>query len=226
MLGFSWAPKNNFLSRLDFDYTAIMPYMYTHWPEPETNRYNGPQDPSDPKSLPIGDREPRIPNYLNYTHMGRNLGPDLQPNSDRFSIRSSFRFIPNLDIRLSAYLTRHGNASEGREFYDHSDNFHDGSIFDYGSIDPWTSGPHFWDDHTMNNFYKDIPFLTQDVLEILLGGTVGVTWTIPVSFGTFKLSADYGIQYGWNRSTYSNRRPQEGNNGFDHFWSIGGMWSW
>jgi hypothetical protein len=47
----------------------------------------------------------------------------------------------------------------------------------------------------------------------------------------------YGIQYGWNRSKSiifrstdpaANIRSEilEGNDGFDHFWNIGAMWSW
>ncbi|MCL2764391.1 MAG: hypothetical protein FWD40_03825 [Treponema sp.] len=221
-LGFSFTPKSTILSRLDFDYTAVLPYMYTHWPEPETNRYNGPDDPSNPKSLPIGIGGPRIPNYLNYTHMGRSLGTDLPPNSDRVLLKTNWRVFSNLQFNVSAYLTRHGNASAGRDYYDPE--YHDGSIFDYGSIDPWldpTDSPDAgWGNHLLNNFYKDIPFLTQSVIETKLGGTFGITWTLPSSFGIFKLTGDYGIQYGWNR------RLVKDNNGINHFWSFGGIWSY
>ena len=65
-----------------------------------------------------------------------------------------------------------------------------------------------------------------------LGGTMGLTWTVPTSFGDFKLSGGYGIQYNQNRWDYSSRNykdrqgPEKGNNGLDHFWSLGAMWSW
>jgi len=64
-----------------------------------------------------------------------------------------------------------------------------------------------------------------------LGWTIGVTWSIPTSFGIFKLMGGYGIQYGWNRNIWSTKKNIkteiiEGNNGIDHFWNIGVMWNW
>ena len=222
-LGASWAPRSSALFKLDFDYTAVMPYMYTHWTEPWYNRYNGISSPSDPQKRPgnFDDKNrPRVGNYLNYTHMGRNLGPDLEPNSDRFSVRSTWRILKNIELNVSAYLTRHGNASKDKEYLE--EELHDGSIFDAGTTDPWlTDGQDGRENIDEDRqYYKEVKFLTQSYLETLLGGTFGVTWTIPTSFGTFKLLGDYGIQYGWNRGLIND------NNGFDHFWSIGGMWSW
>ncbi|MCL2245379.1 MAG: hypothetical protein FWC03_13085, partial [Treponema sp.] len=219
-IGVSWAPRDSFLSRLDFDYTAVMPYTYSHWHEPWYDRYNGLSDPSDPRSEPNG-RNPlhpaqRIGNYLNYTHLGRNIGPDLEPNSDRIFLRGNIRILSNLEVNISGFLMRHGNASEGKEWLD--PDHHDGTIFDSGTTDPWYGNDNPWDSD--KNYYKQMYFLTQSNLEILLGGTLGAAWTIPTSFGTFSLSCDYGIQYGWNRGL------EKGNNGFNHFWSIGGRWCW
>jgi len=189
-IGVSWAPEKSFLAKLDFDYTAVLPYMYTHWNEPMDNRY-------------VNNK----PNYLNYTHKGRNLGPDLQPNSDRFSLRTVWQFLPNLDINASAYFMRHGNASADKDGMENG--LHDGSIFDDG-----------FNDNNEVTFWETPPFLTQSVIDMRLGGTICVTWKIPSPFGVFKLMADYGAQYGWNRNL------DKGNNGLDHFWSFGGMWSW
>jgi hypothetical protein len=151
--------------------------------------------------------------------MGRNIGPDLQPNSDRLSLRTFWNILPDLNMNMSVYFTRHGNASYGKD--DMNPNNHDGSIFDDG-----------FNDKNQVTFWEKPPFLTQPVLDTRLGGTIGVNWLLPSSFGIFKLSADYGIQYGWNKSNTNrlpntnNRSPIKGNNGLDHFWSIGGMWSY
>ena len=198
-IGTSWAPKRFYLSKLDFDYTAVFPYCYTHWTLPDENRF---------------DTTKSRPNYLNYTHMGRNLGPDLEPNSDRFSIRTLWNFLPNMDMNVSAYLIRHGNASDSarKPLLDPSGE-NDGTIFDDGCyVD--SSGT------VQKNPYEFLNFLTQDVLDTRLGGTLGLTWTFPTSFGTFKVMGEYGAEYGWNRGLI------EDNNGLSHYWSIGGMWTW
>ena len=214
-LGGSWAPKRSFLSKLDFDYTAVLPYCYTHWAVPDDTRYNGYDGTS---------YDTPVANYLNYTHLGRNIGPDLEPNSDRISVRSSWKTIPSIDLNLSVYFTRHGNASEGKPELDQ--NIHDGSIFDDGATDPWiTLDPN---NHSVKNPYENLQFLNQDVIDTRIGGGFGVTWTIPIpaQFGVLKLSGGYGAEYGWNRSTYGDARPIKDNNGLEHFWSIGGMYSW
>lgn len=209
-VGVSWAPKKSFLSKLDFDYTAVLPYMYSHWNSSDTKRYN--RDGSTPPYNPLPDKQP---NYLNYTHLGRNLGSELEPNSDRISVRTYWNTVPGVDLSLSVYLTRHGNASEGLEGLDPQN--HDGSVFDDGSTDPWDplSGG-----KVKHNPHNNMFFLTQDTLDIRLGGGIGIIWTIPSPIGVFRLSGEYGLQYGWNRNTVP------GNNGLDHYWSIGGMWSW
>jgi len=226
IIGVSWAPKNSVVSNIDFDYTAVMPYMYTHWHEPWYDRYNGLSDPDDPRSKPNGiNSGKRIPNILNYTHYGRNIGPDLEPNSDRFSLRSNWGVIRNLDVNISSYLIRHGNASDGRDklagpWNGESGEYHDGSIFDSGSTDPWLDESVHPREDSQHNAYKEMNFLTQSVLDIKLGGTICVTWTIPAFFGTLKLMAGYGIQQSWNKDLIKN------NNSLDHFWSIGGMFTW
>ena len=190
--GVSWAPRNSVLSKLDFDYTAVMPYMYTHWIEREYNV------------------QPGEPNYLNYTHMGRNIGPELEPNSDRISLRTRWGIIRNLDINVSAYMIRHGNASA-----DHSPNNHldqDGSIFDHGT--------NYYGSGYNTNPHRTFNFLTQSVIETRLGGTLGIAYTLPSPLGTFRFISEYGIQQTRNRGFV------RGENYIDHFWSVGGVWSW
>ena len=149
--------------------------------------------------------------------MGRNIGPDLEPNSDRISLRTAWNIIPNIDANLSVYLIRHGNASEGLN-KDPND-INDGSIFDDGSDSSGSS--------IIGNPRSNLFLLTQDVLDIRLGGGIGITWTIPNPIGVLKFTGGYGLEYGWNRSMRGiGGGPQKGNNGLDQYWSIGGMWSW
>jgi hypothetical protein len=216
-IGVSWTPRSGFLSKLDFDYTMVLPYTYNHWTEPLSDRYNGAQSPLlSPFNYFLAHDIPvwQNPNHLNYSHLGRNIGPDLEPNSDRVSIRTNWHINKSIDLNLSAYFTRHGNATDGMPGID--PDFHDGSIFDDGFDDPWISGKYKAERLPYGFNY----FLTQNILDIRLGGSLGVTWTIPSSFGVFKLSAGYGIQYGWNRDL------KKGNDGLAHFWSIGGQWKW
>ena len=189
--GLSWTPDYNYINKVDFDYTMVLPYTYSHWNEPAANRY-----------------VPEMPNYLNYTHMGRNIGPDLEPNSVRFSVRTSWDIIPGIGGNLSAYLTGHGNASDGIE----SDVERHGSIFDDGFVEG-------------RRMLRLSDFLSQSVIETRLGGALGVHWTIPTSYGIFKLSADYGMELGRNRRTRDSAPNREINN-TRHFWSIGGSWIW
>ncbi|MCL2758641.1 MAG: hypothetical protein FWD22_00280 [Treponema sp.] len=225
-MGITWAPKSGFLSKLDFDYTGVLPYCYTHWNQDDDYRYNGydgsdldiyknPTDPSKP------DNQLRKPNYLNYTHIGRNIGPDLEPNSDRISLRTLWDIVPSVRLNINGYFTRHGNASEGREKMD--PNVHDGSIFDDGCSDPWPDpdGEPFEEGRSRKQTYGFDYWLTQDVLDKRLGGTIGVMWTIQsFPFGIFRLIGEYGAEYGWNRGLVKDR------NSLDNFWNIGFLWSW
>jgi hypothetical protein len=241
--GLSWTPKRSLLSRLDFDYTMVLPYTYSHWGLRPRDRYNGLDGNNWPGGGPTNtdiqnamnppsSRHNRRPNNLNYTHLGRNLGPDLLPNSDRVSLRTRWNIISGVDINLSGYLTRHGNASEGVDFLDQR--LHDGGLGDDGTSDAWLVNRNYeFHDRYMPGLSA---FLNQSVLETRLGGGIGVTWTIPSSFGTFAIIAEYGAEYGWNRRVevalignayeYLPGGPLKGNNGLYHFWSIGGRWSW
>jgi hypothetical protein len=211
--GLVWAPDNSPLAALSADYTMVFPYMYTHWNNPDTARYAG------------------GPNYLNYSHMGRNLGTDLEPNSDRISVRTSWQTLPTLDVSLGAYFTRHANASDnvpvgGYGLPDPSapddpskssdpdadspadrDKYHNGTIFDDG-------------DTVKGNNYSYLRFLIQDIIDTRLAGRIGVIWTLPTGIGAFSLNADYVLEYGWNRNL------EKDNIGLTNYWSIGGSWRW
>ena len=205
-LGITWAPFKSVLSRLDFDYTAVFPYTYTHWSLPKDYIY-----------------EKGKPNYMNYTHLGKNIGPDLEPNSDRVSVRSSWNTFKGVDLNVSGYLIRHANASAGKDDITGSPVYGtpgegDGSIFDHGTATlpgSDTGAPKYDMNPHIYGWY-----LTQDLIESRLGCTIGISWKYPTKFGVFSLTGEYGAEYGWNRGL------ADGDKGLDHFWSVGGKWVW
>lgn len=192
-LGLRWSPKRGVLSDLAVDYTAVMPYMYTHINDDRERRYT------------VG-----APNYLSYTNQGRSLGADLEPNSDRLSLRAAFRLIPNLDLSLRAGLQRHGNASD----QDTTDPtaLNDGSINDDGYTMKGGSAK--------SSFNSETRFLTQDVIETKASVGAGVAYTLPTAFGSFTASTDYVFEYAWNRGLV------EGKDGASHYYLLGGTWRW
>jgi hypothetical protein len=204
-LGVIWAPIEGPLESLSADYTAVFPYMYSHWNVPDEHRYNNVRDDKyNEDSYGTGP----FPNYLVYSHMGKNLGTDLNPNTDRVSVRSLWGLLPGLDLTLSAYFLRHGNPSADADMRESER--HDGSIFDDGVPEDDT------------NNYRYLHFLTQSVLDIRVAGGFGFEWSLPFPafMGNFSLNMDYVMEYGWNRGLVRD------NNGLAHYWSIGGTWRW
>jgi len=197
-LGLRYTPVSGFLSGVALDYTAVMPYMYTHIATEREDRYG------------YNGGTPSV-NFLNYTHQGVGIGADLAPNSDRVSIRAAFKISPNLSVAALAELTRHGNASEGVAGIVDTDN-HDGSINDDGYTDDPTN--------PKATFQTTTRFLTQDTIETKLRGGLGFSFSIPTSFGLFSAGADYVVEYGWNR----NLAP--GDNGFAQYYALTGSWRW
>jgi hypothetical protein len=200
-LGLVWAPKNGHLRSFAADYTMVTPYTYTHMYDLDSNTYD--------KRYPSQGDPPLVapPNFQDYSHVKKNLGPDLEPNSDRISFRSVWTILPDLDAGLSAYFTRHGNASENRiadEFMD--GDYHDGSIFDDGNDDK----------SNYESNYRELRFLTQAIIETKLGGGITLSWLFPSRFGEFSLNAAYTAEYGWNRKLVKD------SNSLVHYWAVGG----
>jgi hypothetical protein len=148
--GVSWTPLYKHFRRISFEYLLITPYMYTHY----------------------GSGDDDEPNFVNYTHKGRNLGCSLEPNSDRFLLKGSFAFSPMAVIDLFTSLVRHGNASDGI-----TDG--DGTIFDDGYSDEGAT------------FQDETRFLSQDVLEYTFQFGFNSLFEYPVR----KLTLNWGFGY-------------------------------
>ena len=174
----SWTPHLPFLERLTATYTMVTPYTYSHID---------------------GGGVAGSPNFQNYTNDGQNMGPSLEPDSDRIELNALVRPVSFLDLNAFARFMRHGNGSEGIP------GGGDGTIFDSG----WVNGvPTF----TPSGGYPNPPgglwtrFLTQTVIEkTLQAGFAAQTW-FDTFVGQFSVSLAYTFEYSWNYQLGSSNR--------------------
>jgi hypothetical protein len=158
-LGASWAPVSSFpdapllevLRLVTLDYTAIMPYTFTHLNPDEAGSFN------------VG----------NATNGGQPIGAALDPNSDRLEARALWRVADRhalvLDVENRLAMIRHGNASAG--IIDGAD----GSIFDPGYLGTTPTFQPPFEDPTDQPSTR---FLTQDVIETTWQAGASVRFTL------------------------------------------------
>jgi hypothetical protein len=189
---FVWVPGMETVQDIELGYTAVMPYMYTHTSDKSTNT---------------------DVNYQNHTHYGINLGSQLQPNSDRVSVRATIRPVNNVKIDVGGSFSRHANVNESlpddiamklMAGYD-SDGDEipdtvlstDGSIYNFAEEYGGT-GCYAW---TKEHFL----FMCQDTKEYTLGGNLAAAWELPKkSWGQISLNAGYTCEYIVNYGVDSN----------------------
>lgn len=201
--GIALSPRGGILESLEADYSAVMPYMYTHNWDFENSEYSY-TDINDAKSKARA-------NYSNYMHMGQPLGTGLLPNSDRFSLRTRWRLWPFLSLRLGGELIHHGNASSN--YYDTPDTeMDDGGYLDDGR-----------DDAEKATFNRKTRFLTQDVIETTLRLSQGLDLRLPTKLGDLSLGADLVAEFGWNRRQVGVG-PVEGDDGVSLLYSLTATW--
>lgn len=191
--GASWSPGEKWLHKVSFDYTAVMPYMYTHDPKYSTIGLTGNMNPD------------------NYTHAGGNLGVSLSPNSDRFQLAAEFRPWKYINIGFQTSLRRHGNASivngvnvtdpeQDNDSGGSGDNIGDGSIYDAGH-----------DDSDQYSFRGRQNFLNQSVIEYVF--QIGLDVNTKIILGKENQMAITGeIGYTFERIWNSGRNSNYGTN--------------
>lgn len=175
-LGASWAPVSTLpdvpplevLRLVTLDYTAIMPYTFSHLNLPR----DGVVDPF---------------NVGNATNGGQPIGAALDPNSDRLEARALWRVADHdegliLDVETRGALIRHGNASAG--IIDGAD----GSIFDPGYIGTTPTFQPPFEDPTGQPYTR---FLTQDVIETTT--QLGAALRLTLDTGTTDARWDRGL---------------------------------
>ncbi len=203
-LGLAWSPKTGPLDVFKADYTAVLPYMYTH-----NEDYVTEQAIESTPNFDVGV-------YSNYTHLGQGLGAQLLPNSDRFSLRARLCLPFNIVLRPSVTLTRHGNASEGYEGTDGRNIEHTGDYNDTGYV--------YLDENNYVRLGDTWRFLIQDVIDTRLMAGLGVDWDMALlELGGRELSVtlgvDYLFEYGWNRMA-AGGVPVAGNDGITNYLSL------
>lgn len=155
-LGVSYAPrKSGFFTRIALDYTMVTPYTYSH---------------------KEGDNlDSSAPNYQNYAHAGMNLGPSLDPNSDRINLRVRFRPLEALDVDIIGALIRHGNVNEGMD---------DRRIKEYVTQDGmYTTDGSIRNSSGSNSghaFFYSTPFLSQETIQYIWQAGFDITARIPI----------------------------------------------
>jgi hypothetical protein len=147
----------------------------------------------------IDTTAPDDANYQNYTHLGENLGPSLEPNSDRINLSVLLEPVDFLKIELNGRYIRHGNGSvEGSENVGDGD----GSIFDDGF------------DGVICTFQDTTRFMAQDIIEHTL--QAGFTADAAFDLGDFTISGSGGYTLEWIK----NKDLVEGTE-WNHYFEIG-----
>jgi hypothetical protein len=202
--GVSWTPDEPWLTKMSLDYTAVFPYMYTHYPW----GWGGIDPPYSSEKATM--------NVDNYTHAGQNLGVTLSPNSDRLSLTSNWRLDETTQVNFTGNYMRHGNASE---VFDSTDpDFNevplDSSIFDNGANDLGRNQVDF------------LNFLIQPTLEHIMQLGLEFNTTVDMPFQDAKryYGTEFGVGYTfemiWNSargSTVGNLIPVPGKNEVNHY---------
>ncbi len=192
-VGLSWTPNLPYLTRIRITNLLITPYTYSH-----ENYGNN----------PVG------PNYLNYTNQGTNIGPSIQPNSDRIEIEALARPLSWLDVTTFGRFILHGNASSGLGIVNSPG---DGTIFDNGAdgngftFSPDTGRPAGW-------VYDR--FLSQSVLEKVLQAGFTTTAYLETPVGEVKVSLSYTFQWILDGSV-PGTGPAAGNDSINNYIGLG-----
>ncbi len=190
--GASWSPGNRWIHKISMDYTAVMPYMYTHY---------------DWHSTYVStDFNPD-----NYTHNGANLGTTLSPNSDRINLTGRWRTNTASELTLFGNWMRHGNASESTGASENAD----GTIYDNG-ID--SSGELYFQDSlpflTQDTLEKVLQFGFEYTT------TLDMPFQDDVRYYGMEMSLGYTHEWIWNSGRDSSTGPVEGNDENNSYFNI------
>lgn len=206
--GVQWFPGAqdiDFLDKLSLDYTAVMPYMYTH--------RDGTSQPKDSGSDPDPDYADwqKVYNFANYTHLGTNLATGLQPNSDRIQLSARFTPLEWLRLNIDLKNIRHGDASCG---VDGMNKNATGDIFDPGYAGGSATFNPSYDSGTGQPVTR---FLTQDVIESSTQISLGAEFLLDsiLEFARATVQLSYTFEY------RNNADLEEGKTAAGHFVGLG-----
>lgn len=125
---------------LNFQYTKIEPYVYTHYPQ--SYEGNGTEKDGDTFWTDTGS-----------TNQGKSIGSYLKPNSDEFILRLESSPYPGLQTFIGWRLIRHGSNPKVRVYtdsngktkvYDPANPPEDGGYYDQNGNDEFDNGDVYW----------------------------------------------------------------------------------
>lgn len=183
--GVIYGPEDSVFSRLSFNYTAVMPYVYAHW-EYDNDR--------------TGEFTGRTWNRQNYTNGGINIGSALDPNSDKISLTAQFSPVKNLNVSLFGNFIRHANGAE---------DFSDDEAAEYMLAEKETyatngtlymnqmfSDPESTGGRHVPSAWEKLGFMTSDhkMYVAQLGASAEYTFA-KTKYGKFSVCAGYTFEY-------------------------------
>jgi len=190
----AYYPEGSPIRSLRAAYTMVAPYNYTHI---DSYKQSGSTSPTPGYNLE------------NYTHFGRNFGPDLDPNSDRVCLVARFApdiaegFLSRLGLEAHAEIVRHGNASAGVKGC--ADPEYDGSLFDSGWVNNIPTFQPTYDTGTTPKYFR---FLTQDIIEYRLRAGLGLDTALNIGDSphspALTAAFSYELEQVWNASLVKN----------------------
>jgi hypothetical protein len=177
----SWAPETPVLQLLTLDYTAVGPYTYTHWADGYMTDSNGTPIPYN--------------GALAYTNKGENIGPALDPNSDRVVLKARSRSYQGLQVTGIATLIRHGDASQINAPPYHPANGDTSGDLEDSGVDA-TNGWIFQGPYNTGTWPEYFRFLTQSILQITSQAGFDLSYSRPIAgLGIMQLDFGYLFEY-------------------------------
>lgn len=182
--GVMYTPASDFCKKIAFDYTLVLPYMYSHW-------INSPDKETGP--LPKGAE---TFNYSNYTNHGVSIGSNLLPNSDRLHFEASFEPLKRLNLNVSTDFIRYANETESwtaDEAVAHCKKFGDHDNSGGAGTDPYPK-----------TVQERMTFLSQEHKMYVFQLGLKTSWeAFRKSFGTLTLNLGYTFEFIYNKGADS-----------------------
>ncbi len=182
--GLIYTPANSFLDRLNFNYTAILPYTYSHW------QYSS-SEGSDITSSTI--------NYQNSTNAGVLIGSQYEPNSDAIKFSVDLRPISRLTISIDTTFIRHGNICETLDA-EEAINYlcaekgvyaTDGSVYTHAVY----ASPNSSSGRHVDSAWEDMNWLNQDHIQYTFQTGLNFKYDLKTTKKGTKVSLNAGVNF-------------------------------
>lgn len=190
--GIFFAPTDTIFDILSFDYTLVMPYMFTH------SQYVLPDNAST-QILLTGYGL----NFQNYTTNGMPIGCQLAPNSDGLTLNIRLRPFENVKFSYMTNYFRHGNINESISLEEAKMYLYAGKkeFVTNGSIFDYPDAGHGY----LETALDSLNFLTQNNIMHIWQTGFDLSYEVALKkAGTLQFSVGYVFEYIKNYGVDSN----------------------